>query len=269
MTSMERTAYPRLTRAPSAKELRDLYTPTAAEVTFVTTTARGPAQKLGLLILLKVYQRLGYFPKPDTIPPAIITHVRTTMQYPADLVPDIASNHTLYRYYAAIRAYLGVESAGKHIRHVAAQAIFQAAQVKEHPADLINAAIEVLVKEHCELPGFSTLERLARRIRNLVNQGFYQRVADRLSEQEQEALLALLERDETDPFTPFNRIKEAPKSATLTHLEEWLSRLTWLQAFGQMEPLVAGIPPAKVRHLAEEAQALYPRVAQRASLADQ
>ena len=257
MTSIERTAYPRLTRAPSVKELRDLYTPTAAEVTFVTTTARGPAQKLGLMILLKVYQRLGYFPKPDTIPPAIISHLRTTMRYPADLVPDIASNHTLYRYYAAIRAYLGVESAGKRIRHVAAQAIFQAAQVKEHPADLINAAIEVLVKEHCELPGFSTLERLARRIRNLVNQGFYQRVADRLSEQEQQALLALLERDETDPFTPFNRIKEAPKSATLTHLEEWLRRLTWLQAFGQMDPLVAGIPPVKVRHLAEEAQALY------------
>jgi len=68
MTSIERTAYPRFTRAPSVKELREIYTPTPTDVAFVTTTARGLAQKFGLMILLKVYQRLGYFPKPETIP---------------------------------------------------------------------------------------------------------------------------------------------------------------------------------------------------------
>jgi hypothetical protein len=99
MTSIERTAYPRFTRAPSVKELREIYTPTPTDVAFVATTARGPAQKFGLMILLKVYQRLGYFPKPETIPGAIIGHLRAVMKLPADLVPDIASNHTLYRYY--------------------------------------------------------------------------------------------------------------------------------------------------------------------------
>ncbi|SRR5258708_5931587 len=72
MTSIERTAYPRFSRAPSVKELREIYTPTPTDVAFVVTTARGPAQKFGLMILLKVYQRLGYFPKPETIPGAII-----------------------------------------------------------------------------------------------------------------------------------------------------------------------------------------------------
>ena len=158
------------------------------------------------------------------------------MKLPADLVPDIASNHTLYRYYAAIREHLEIQSEGKHVRHIAAQAVHQAAQVMENPADLISAAIEILVKEHCELPGFSTLERMARRIRTLVNTGIYQRVADRLTEAEQQALLRLVERDGTESFTAFNRIKEAPKSATLTHLDEWLSRLTWLQSLAEVEP---------------------------------
>jgi hypothetical protein len=72
MTSIERTAYPRFTRAPSVKELREIYTPTPTDVAFVAITARGPAQKFGLMILLKVYQRLGYFPKLETIPGAII-----------------------------------------------------------------------------------------------------------------------------------------------------------------------------------------------------
>src|SRR5438132_4672829 len=55
----------------------------------------------------------------------------------------------------------------------------------------------------------------------------------------------------------FNQIKETPKSATLTHLDEWLSRLTWLQAFGDMAPLVKDIRPAKVKHLAQEAGSLH------------
>jgi len=201
------------------------------------------------MILLKVYQRLGYFPKPETIPGAIIGHIRAVMKLPADLVPDIASNHTLYRYYAAIREHLEIQSEGKHIRHVAAQAM--------HQADLISAAIEILVKEHCELPGFSTLERMARRIRNLVNRGIYQRVADRLTEAEQQALLRLIAREGAESFTAFNRIKETPKSATLTHLDEWLSRLTWLQSLGTMQPLVEGMRYAKVKHLAEEARSLH------------
>lgn len=257
MTSIERTAYPRFTRAPSVKELREIYTPTSTDIAFVATTARGPAQIFGLMILLKVYQRLRYFPKPETIPGAIIGHIRAVMQIPADLVPDIASNHTLYRYYAAIREHLEVQSEGKHIRHVTAQAMHQAAQVMENPADLISAAIEILVKEHCELPGFSTLERMARRIRNLVNRGIYQRVADRLAEAEQQTLLRLIAREGTESFTAFNRIKEAPKSATLTHLDEWLSRLTWLQSLGNMQPLVEGLRYAKVKHLAEEAHSLH------------
>jgi fructose-1,6-bisphosphatase len=64
MASIERTVYPRFTRAPSVKELREIYTPTPTDVAFVATKARGPAQKFALMILLKVYQRLHYFPDP-------------------------------------------------------------------------------------------------------------------------------------------------------------------------------------------------------------
>lgn len=112
MTSVERTAYPRFRRAPTVRELRELYTPTPTDIAFVATTARGLAQKFGLMILLKAYQRLGYFPKPETIPGAIIGHIRAVMQFKADLVPDIASNHTLYRYHAAIRTHLEIQSEG-------------------------------------------------------------------------------------------------------------------------------------------------------------
>jgi hypothetical protein len=76
MTAIERTAYPGFARAPQVKELIDLYTPTPTDVAFVSTTARGPNQKLALMILLKVFQKLGYFPAPPQIPGAIISHIR-------------------------------------------------------------------------------------------------------------------------------------------------------------------------------------------------
>jgi vacuolar-type H+-ATPase subunit E/Vma4 len=43
----------------------------------------------------------------------------------------------------------------------------------------------------------------------------------------------------------------------LTHLDEWLSHLTWLQSLGNMQPLLIGVRPAKIKHLAEEAQSLH------------
>lgn len=74
---------------------------------------------------------------------------------------------------------------------------------------------------------------------------------------EQQALSGLLRTEEASPFTPFNQIKEAPKSATLTHLDEWLSRLLWLQSQGNTGRLVEGIRQAKISYLAEEARVLH------------
>ncbi len=90
------------------------------------------------MILLKVYQRLGYFPKPETISGAIIGHLRAVMKLPADLVPDIASNHTLYRHHAAIRKHT---ESSQQIRAVltreggAARLLEQCEQVSAHHDD--------------------------------------------------------------------------------------------------------------------------------------
>ena len=160
------------------------------------------------MILLKVYQRLHYFPEPQSIPGALISHIRAVMQLPGDLVPDI-SPATLYRYYAALREHLELESQGKHVRHVAAQAMHTAAQVMNNPADLINAALETLLAQHCELPAFSTLDRMARRIRTLVNGSIYRTILVKLSEDEQQALSLLLQQEE---FLPIHCIQSDQRS---------------------------------------------------------
>ena len=44
----------------------------------------------------------------------------------------------------------------------------------DNPADLINVAIETLVKEKRELPAFSTLDLLVRRLRRLAPHRIFQ-----------------------------------------------------------------------------------------------
>ena len=54
-------------------------------------------------------------------------------------------------------------------RVVTEQAIRAEAAVKNNPADLINVALERLAQASLELPGFSTLDRMASSVRNEVN----------------------------------------------------------------------------------------------------
>ncbi|MBB4944114.1 hypothetical protein FHR32_008517 [Streptosporangium album] len=43
------------------------------------------------------------------------------------------------------------------VRQIAEDAIRKAVQAKDNPADLINVALEELVRARCELPGYTTL----------------------------------------------------------------------------------------------------------------
>lgn len=55
--------YPRFARLVSARELAEVFTPTADEVEWARSKTEDPQHLLALVVWLKAYQRLGYFPK--------------------------------------------------------------------------------------------------------------------------------------------------------------------------------------------------------------
>jgi hypothetical protein len=57
----------------------------------------------------------------------------------------------------------------ERVRAVAEAAMRQALQGKDNPADVINVALEVLSAQRCELPAYSTLDRMAGTLRAEVN----------------------------------------------------------------------------------------------------
>jgi hypothetical protein len=153
MVAIERTAYPRMKRAPNAKELADWYTPTQKEREHAAATCRGEQSILSFLVLYKAFQRLGYFPSPDDIPAVIVEHIRACVQVSSEVTVSYPPR-TLYRHQRAIRAYLGVKPYDEQAERLASETIIRAAQVMDNPADLLNAAIEELVRAHYELPAF-------------------------------------------------------------------------------------------------------------------
>ena len=82
MLSPRDTAYPLLKPSPSARELDEVYTPTLFEMGFAEKRTRDPVPRIGLLVLLKTFQRLGYFVKLSEVPKSIVRRVSTPAGYP-------------------------------------------------------------------------------------------------------------------------------------------------------------------------------------------
>ena len=68
----------------------------------------------------------------------------------------------------------------------------QAARTRDDLPDLINMAIEELIRQRFELPAFSTLLRIARTTRNTVNRRYQLRVCELLDADARQRLLAIL-----------------------------------------------------------------------------
>lgn len=261
MALIERTLYPRFPATFSRQELNANYTPTAQEIELAYRNVRGESSVLNFLALLKAFQQLQYFPHPVEIPLAISRHIHTCLAFKASQFTDYPPR-SLVRYKNTIRHYLGLQPYDRKARKLILTALLEAAAVREELADLINLAIETLHHQHYELPVFSALETMARRVRKLVNSRYFHQLEAKLTPEYQQLL------DELVLMPPkgsglgkgraslFHRLKTPPKYATLTHLREWQKHLEWLGELGPVEQWLEGVPLTKIQHLAQQAYAL-------------
>lgn len=254
MALIERTAYPRLKRHPGKGELNQLYTPTFREIELANKTSRGEGQSLAFLVMLKSFQRLGYFAAPEETPEEVISHIRSRLGLGPD-TPAFPPLRSRQRYRDAIREHFGVRVFDEGARRIAAEAVADAALSMDDPADLLNVAIEELVKERFELPAFSTLDRLTGHVRYRVNSRLFSRVDERMTSTMKRNLDALLEAGPSGR-SDLNLLKEVPKSATKKNLAEMQEKLLWLQSLGDTEALLEDIPNQKVEHLSAQARSL-------------
>ncbi|MFI6742781.1 DUF4158 domain-containing protein [Nonomuraea sp. NPDC050451] len=205
MTSIDRTAYPRFARAVSARELAEVFTPSVVEVEWARGKTQDDQHLLALLVWLKTYQRLGYFPKLKDVPAVLSEHIRETIGLPEVALGD-AAERSAKRHRSFVRTRMGVTYDAARVREVADEAIRKAAQAKDNPADLINVALEELVRAECELPGYTTLDEMTKKIRTEVNRGFFALVSGRVDAGARARLARLLL---VGPHHPAQRVRRA------------------------------------------------------------
>ena len=101
-------------------------------------------------------------------------HIRGVLELKPDVQARHDSDRTLRQHKSLVRARLGITADPGRARQVAGQAIRAAAQAKDNPADLINGALEELVRARLELPAYGTLDELAASIRAQVNTAVFE-----------------------------------------------------------------------------------------------
>jgi len=147
---------------------------------------------------------------------------------------------------ALVRTYVHVTAFEATGWKVVVKACVDAARVRDDLVDIINAAIEELVRQRYELPAFSTLLRCARHARATVNQGYYVQIAQALTAETRERLQALLVRPPEERHTPWERVKTEPQRPTTQHMRAFLYHLQWLQAQSDGTTVFTEIPDVKV-----------------------
>jgi len=258
MTAIDRTAYPRPGTRLTREELGERYALADSDLDFIRATARGEQGQLLLAVLLKTRRDLGCFPAPDEVNAGTVAQLagqlgtEATQGWPN----EVRRTKSLYRYQAAVRAYLSVTPYDKAGDRLVCDTILDAAETMSDPADLINRAVEALQAASIDLPAFSTLDRLVNRLRAEVHSRIYDRVAQYLKPEQAAALDALLIKPPDSATTGFNRLKQTPGPATPKTVGLWIERLDWLG--GQIDPgqSLQSVAHTKLRQFAAEAAAL-------------
>lgn len=258
MPTLHETVYPRLPSDPSARELQELYTPSHAEIALAHRHAREATSVFGFLVLLKTFQRLGYFIMLRDVPEAIVDQVAESVGLL--ILPNIRTydeSGTRSRHLNLIREYLGVQVFNDTGRTVLEDGLRDLARSKQDLRDLINGAVELLVKESFELPSFTVLENTAERMRAELHRTLFQQVVDLLDEASRTKLDDLLTAPgKTLSTTRWNDLKLEPGRPTLKQVREWLLHQQWLSSLQLPIKLDGLFSEAKLLHFAEEAKSL-------------
>ncbi|MGH9070759.1 MAG: hypothetical protein ACRDX8_06235, partial [Acidimicrobiales bacterium] len=117
-------------------------------------------------------------------------------------------------------------------RIVAAEVIRAEAAVKNNPPDLINVALEALVRASLELPGFSTLNEMAAQIRAEVNTAIFETIESRMSAHDATRLNALLEVVVASRKSQFDQLKQAAGRASWSAFRGQVAHLSWVDSLG-------------------------------------
>lgn len=259
MPTIHDTAYPRLKSSISEKELNEIYTPTAEEFDLVHSLTRSIAMRIAFLVLLKTFQRLGYFIPLHKAPRPIAEHISLIygVNYEAMEWEAYDGSGACHRHIAQIRKHLGVRKFNETAHSILSASMRQAALLRDDLVDIINIVIEELVRRRYELPPFPVLREEAQRTRTATNREFFERVSRILGKDRRRTIDRLLEVDGPERRSLWQSLKADPGAPTLKQIRAWVQRLSWLKSLDlHSAKFFSGVPAIRMQSFALEARSL-------------
>ena len=261
MTAIHETAYPRLKPHPTPEELERNFMPTFDERILMeeSTRAVSPINKFGFMLTLKCYQCLGYAVNIKDIPDAVVTYIAKAIDIQS--ISDLASygSSAKKRQRKIILQYLKISNDKHKLRHFMKQSSLKSAVFKEGLADIINDMIETLIKERFELPGFSTLERMARAARVITNTRLYQKITTKFNDDSKTFLDTIFDSSVApdNATTTWAFLKQEIKAPTTNNVKDYIDCLERLKKWRLQAPAnIDDIPIHRLEQFIEEGTAL-------------
>lgn len=261
MVAIYQTAYPRIKKNLTERDLGDIYTPTIAEKKFALKYCKKQsAAYFGLLVQLKMLQRLGRFTIFKEIPLLVIKHIKqsintrvTEKQLKNYYLSGTKDRHVkILRQYKKIKQYKKVQT-GKQVKNWA----METAATKEALSDIINVIIEQLIKHRFELPAFYELHRIAQSGRAAANNQLYDQLCGFLDTPSKKLIHALLlsSTGDSEGFG-WAALKSEAKKPTPKNIKTFIAYLHWFKTLQDALPVDLGLPPTKHQQFINEAKAL-------------
>lgn len=261
MTAIHETAYPRLKPNPTPTELEKNFMPTDDERILMEESTRATSiiNKLGFMVTLKCYQCLGYAVNLQDVPEAIISYISKAVD--AVEIPDISgyASSSKKRHRKIILQHLNISDDDHKQRDIMKQSALKSAIYKEGLADIINDMIETLVKERFEIPGFSTLERMARAARAITSTKLYKKITTELNDEAKVFLDSLFDANVApeSATTCWAFLKQEIKAPTTQNVKEYSDYLSKLREWRSKVPaIIDDIPAHRLEQFIAEATAL-------------
>src|ERR1700674_5399933 len=118
MAAIERSAYPRFASRLSTRELVRHFTPSEAELEWAKSKVRGLRLQHAILVNLKCFQLLHYFPADGDIPSEVTAHVATVLSLKSSPKPSRElSSATRYRQHADRAMRADAHRGSEYARH--------------------------------------------------------------------------------------------------------------------------------------------------------
>lgn len=163
---------------------------------------------------------------------------------------------THYRHRQAILSRLKVSAWGAEGRALAQATMCKTARARTDLAEIMNSAIDALIRHDFELPPLATLRRLAGTWHSKSNAAQWDEVCGRLSSAQHALLETLLVVDPKTQKSPFANLCATPGRPSRKNLNALVDRYLWLQGLPNSATALESIPDSKISQWANEAKRL-------------